>query len=156
MKNLWAALISLTLAIASLSADDTNSTNQHSTMLGESVLRLLESEDVDRFASELAVANPQNRRAVLDSATLVLSQKARMGLEPSRVHFLIKEVLVRATGTGQNPQSKVKGEILPTSFAIRIILLGEPVLDSQADKPLRDDYELALGGAFEFPDGWRT
>ena len=156
MKNLWAALISLTLAIASLSAGDTNSTNQHSTMLGESVLRLLESEDVGRFASDLAVANPQNRRAVLDSATLVLHQKARMGLEPSRVHFRIKEVLAKATGTGQNPQSKVEEEILPTSFAIRILLLGEPVRDSQADKPLRGDYELALGGAFEFPDGWRT
>jgi thiol-disulfide isomerase/thioredoxin len=79
-----------------------------------------------------------------------------MGLEPSRVHFRIKEVLARATGTGQNPESKVKGEILPTSFAIRVVLLGEPVRDSQADKLLRGDYELALGGAFEFPDGWRT
>ena len=28
--------------------------------------------------------------------------------------------------------------------------------DSQTDKHLRGEYELALGGAFEFPDGWRT
>ncbi len=46
--------------------------------------------------------------------------------------------------------------MLPTSFGIRIILLGEPVRESQSGKPLRGEYKLALGGSFEFPDGWRT
>jgi thiol-disulfide isomerase/thioredoxin len=156
MKNCWIALISLCLATVSLRSADTNSTNQHATMLGESVLRLLEVRDLDRFANDLALTNQYNRRQVSDSARLVLDQAARMGLEPSRVHFRIKEVLATATGTGQNPQSGVKGDMLPTSFGIRIILLGEPAPGSQTDKLLLGEYELALGGAFEFPDGWRT
>src|SRR2546427_11882557 len=48
------------------------------------------------------------------------------------------------------------GITLPTSLGMRILLLGEPARESQSDKPLRGEYELALGGAFEFPDGWRT
>jgi thiol-disulfide isomerase/thioredoxin len=152
MKYYSTALISLCLATVSLRSADTNSTNQHATMLGESVLRLLEVRDLDRFANDLAFTNQYNRRQVSDSARLLLDQAARMGLEPSRVHFRVKKVLAEATGTSQMP--KFKG--LPTSFGIRIILLGEPVGDSQADKPLRGEYELALGGAFEFPDGWRT
>lgn len=156
MKNCWFALISLCLATVSLRSADTNSTNHHAIMLGERVLRLVEIRDVDRFANDLALTNQYNRREVSDSARLVLDQAARMGLEPSRVHFRIKEVLAMATGTGQNPQSRVKGDMLPTSFGIRIILLGQPASDSQRDKALRGEYELALGGAFEFPDGWRT
>jgi thiol-disulfide isomerase/thioredoxin len=155
-KNLWTALLSLFLAAGSSRAADTNLAEQHANLLGKNVLRLLESRDVDRFADELALTNRDNRREVLDSARLVLSQGARMGLEPDRVHFRIKEVLARATGTSQNPQSKVNGDMLPTSFGLKVILLGEPVQDSQTDKSLRGEYELALGGAFEFPEGWRT
>ena len=156
MKHYWIAQISLFLATWSLRADDTNSTQQHATAVGEGVLRLLEVRDVESFANALGRTNQYNRRQVLDSARLVLAQAARLGLEPSRVHFRVKEVLAKATGTAQNPESTIKGDMLPTSFGIRIILLGEPVRDSQPDKPLRGEYELALGGAFEFPDGWRT
>jgi thiol-disulfide isomerase/thioredoxin len=156
MKHYWIAQISLFLATWSLRADDTNSTQQHATAVGEGVLRLLEVRDVESFANALGRTNQYNRRQVLDSARLVLAQAARLGLEPSRVHFRVKEVLAKATGTAQNPESTIKGDMLPTSFGIRIILLGEPVRDSQSDKPLRGEYELALGGAFEFPDGWRT
>ena len=156
MKHYWIALIPLLLATWSLRADDTNSTPQHATAVGEGVLRLLEVRDVESFANALGRTNQYNRRQVLDSARLVLAQAARLGLEPSRVHFRVKEVLAKATGTAQNPESTIKGDMLPTSFGIRIILLGEPVRDSQSDKPLRGEYELALGGAFEFPDGWRT
>ena len=156
MKNHWTWLITLFLAIWCLRAADTNSSQQHAAVVGESVLRLLEVRDLDRFANDLALNNQYNRRQVSDSARLVLDQAAHMGLEPSRVHFRIKEVLAKATATGQNPQSKVNGDMLPTSFGIRILLLGEPARDSQSDKPLRGEYELALGGAFEFPDGWRT
>ena len=152
MKHYWIALISLFLFTGSLRADDTNSTNRHATAVGENVLRLLEIRDAEGFANALAHTNQYNRRQALDSARLVLDQAARLCLEPSRVHFRVKEVLARATGTSQNLDTKG----LPTSFGIRIILLGEPVRDSQADKPLRGEYELALGGAFEFPDGWRT
>src|SRR5207249_12279810 len=35
-----------------------------------------------------------------------------------------------------------------------VLLLGEPA--SKSDKLLQGEYELALGGAFEYPDGWRT
>lgn len=156
MKNYWAAPILLYLATVNLRAAETNSTNEHATTLGASVLRLLETRDPDRFVSDVAVSNQHNRRRVFDSARLVLDQAERMGLEPSRVHFRIKDVLARATGTGQNPDSNVKGDELPTSFGIRILLLRAPARDSQSDKPLRGEYELALGGAFEFPDGWRT
>jgi thiol-disulfide isomerase/thioredoxin len=156
MKHYWIALISLFLANWSLRADDTNSAPQHATAVGEGVLRLLEVRDAESFANALGRTNQYNRRQVLDSARLVLDQAARLGLEPSRVHFRVKEVLAKATGTAQNPESTIKGDMLPTSFGIRIILLGEPVRDSQTDKPLRGEYELALGGAFEFPDGWRT
>ena len=111
---------------------------------------------MESFADALALTNRFNRSSVSDSARLVLDQATRIGLEPSRVHFRMKEVLAKATGSSQNPQSEVKGDMLPTSFGIRISLQVEPVRDSQTDKPLRGEYELALGGAFEFPDGWRT
>jgi hypothetical protein len=103
-----------------------------------------------------ALFRPVRAGIFLDSARLVLDQAARLDLEPSRVHFRVMEVLAKATGKGENPEGKIKGELLPTSFGIRIRLLGEPVRDSESDKPLRGEYELALGGSFEFPDGWRT
>jgi thiol-disulfide isomerase/thioredoxin len=156
MKNYCSALISLCLAAWSLRAADSNSAQQHAAVVGETVLRLLQVRDLDRFAYDLALTNQYNRRQVSDSARVVLDQAARMGIEPSRVHFRIKEVLARVTGRAQNPQSKVNGDMLPTSFGIRILLLAEPARDSQSDKPLRGEYELALGGAVDFPDGWRT
>src|SRR5438876_6915834 len=138
MKNHWTSLITLLLAIWSLRAADSNSIQQHAAaVVGESVLRLLEVRDVEPFVNALALTNRFNRSSVSNSARLVLDQAVRMNLEPSRVHFRIKEVLARATGTGQNPQSKVNGDKLPTSFGIRILLLGEPARDSQSDKPLR-------------------
>jgi hypothetical protein len=152
VKHYWIALIPLFLATGSLRADDTNSIHQHATAVGDGVLRLLEARDAESFANALALTNQYNRREVLNSARLVLDQATRLGLETSRVHFRVKEVLSKATGTSQMPNTKG----LPTSFGIRIILLGEPVRVSQADKPLRGEYELALGGSFEFPDGWRT
>ena len=152
VKHYWIALIPLFLGNGSLRADDTNSFHQHATAVGDVVLQLLEARDAESFANVLAVTNQYNRRAVLGSARQVLDQAARLGLEPSRVHFRVKEVMAKATGTSQMPNTKG----LPTSFGIRIILLEEPVRDSQVDKPLRGEYELALGGAFEFPDGWRT
>jgi len=156
MEKYLTALFWFFLATGSLRAADMNSTNQYANLLGESVLRLLVSRDIERFADEVALTNQFNRAQVLDSARRVLEQATRMGLERSRVNFRIKEVLAKATGTSQNPQSKAKGDMLPTSFGIRIALLGEPVRDSQADELLRGEYELALGGAFEFPEGWRT
>ena len=156
MKHYWFTLIPIFLATWGLRAGDTNSAHQHATAVGEGVLRLLEVRDAESFANALGRTNQYNRRRVLDSARLVLDQAARLGLEPARVHFRVKEVVTKATGTAQNPESDIKGDTLPTSFGIRIILLGEPVRDSQPDKPLRGEYELALGGAFEFPDGWRT
>ena len=156
MKNHWTSLITLFLAICSLRAAESNSSQQHAAVVGESVLRLLEDRDVEPFADALALTNRFNRSRVSKSARLVLDQATRIGLEPSRVHFRIKEVLAKATGRSKNPQSEVKGDTLPNSFGIRIILQAEPVRDSQRDKPLRGEYELALGGAFEFPDGWRT
>jgi hypothetical protein len=154
MKNYRIALLSLFLATWSLRADETNSTPQHATAVGESVLRLLEVRDAESFANALALTNQHNRRQVLESARLVLDQAARLA-DPSRVHFRVKEAVAKATGTSQNPQSKTKEDTLPTSFGIGIILLGEPV-DSQAVTRLRGEYELALGQCFEFPDGWRT
>jgi thiol-disulfide isomerase/thioredoxin len=156
MKKYWTGLLSLILANGVVHAADTNSTNQHATLLGETVLKLLVSRDADRFANDLSLSNQFNRAQVLDSAQQVLGQATRMGLEPSRIHFRLKEVHARATDTAQNPQSNVKGDMLPTSFGIRIVLLGEPARDSQTNKPLQGEYELALGGSFEFPDGWRT
>ena len=156
MTNHWTALITLFLAIGSLRAAETNSTQHHAAVVGESVLRLLEARNVASFVDGLALSNRFNRSRVSNSARLILDQAARMGLERSRVHFRVKEVLAKATGTSQNPQSQVKGDVLPTSFGIRIILLGESAQAIQADKPLHGEYELALGGAFEFPDGWRT
>src|SRR5215831_18898079 len=156
MKKYWAGLLSLILATGDAHSADTNSANQHATLLGETVLRLLVSRDADRFANDLSLSNQFNRAQVFDSARQVLDQATRMGLEPSRVHFRIKEVRARATDTAQNPQTNVKGDMLPTSFGIRIVLLGEPAQDSRTGKPLQGEYELALGGAFEFPDGWRT
>ena len=156
MKAYWVALTILCLAAWRLSADETNSTQQHTTAVGEAVLRLLEVRDADSFADSLALTNPKNRMEVVRSARLVLDQAARLGLMSSRVHFHVKEVFAKSTGSSQNPQSKVKGEMLPTSYGITIILLGEPARDAQADKTLRGEYEIALGGAYEFPDGWRT
>jgi thiol-disulfide isomerase/thioredoxin len=152
----WAGLLLLILASGIAQGADKNSTNQHANLLGETALRLLESRDADRFANDLSLTNQFNRAEVLDSARHVLEQATRMGVEPSRVHFRLKEVRAKATGTGQNPESNVKGEMLPTSFGIRIVLHGEPVQDTQANKSLQGEYELALGGAIEFPDGWRT
>jgi hypothetical protein len=116
MKNLVISAIALFLATVSLRADDTNSSPQHTTAVGEAVLRLLEARDADGFASALAVTSPHNRKQVVDSAQLVLDQAARSELEPSRVHFRVKEVLAKATGTGNNPQAKAEGEMLPTSL----------------------------------------
>lgn len=156
MNAYWTALVSLLLATWVVRADETNSSPRHATAVGESVIKLLEVRDAAAFANALALSNQFNRRQVLESARLVLDQAARLGLEPSRVHFRVKEVLAKATGTSENPEGKAKGELLPTSYGIRILLLGEPVRDAQPDKPPRGEYELALGGAFEFPDGWRT
>ena len=139
-----------------MSGDHANSTPEHAAPIGKAVLRLLEGRDAEGFAGALALANPYNTKKVLDSARVVLEQAARSGLEPSCVHFRIKEVLAKATGKSKYPLDNAGGEDVPTSFGIKIILLGEPARDSQADKPLRGEYELALGGSFEFPDGWRT
>src|ERR1039458_2469005 len=152
MKHYWIPLIPLFFAAWSLRADDTNSIHQHVTAVGEGVLRLLEVRDAASFANALAATNKYNRRQVLDSARLVLDQATRLGLEPSRVHFRVKQVLAKATGTSEMPDTKG----MPTSFGIRVILRGDPVRDAQTDAPMRGEYELALGGAFEFPDGWRT
>lgn len=152
----WTTLLSLFLAAGSLPAADTNSPNQHATAIGEGVLRLLESRDVERFADKLALTNQSNRREVVDSARLVLNQATRMGIEPSSVRFRVKEVVATASGTAKNPYIEGKGDMLPTSFGIRTVLLGEPVQDSQTNRPFQGEYQLALGGAFEFPDGWRT
>src|SRR5664279_1941495 len=103
MKHSWITLTSLFLVTGSLRADDTNSIHQHATAVGEGVLRLLEARDVESFANALAVTNQHNRREVLDSARLVLDQSMRLGLEPSRLHFRVKEVLAKATSTAQNP-----------------------------------------------------
>src|SRR5205814_2002166 len=143
VKNHWTSLITLFLAICSLRAAESNSSQQHAAVVGESVLRLLEDRDVEPFADALALTNRFNRSRVSKSARLVLDQATRIGLEPSRVHFRIKEVLAKATGRSKNPQSEVKGDTLPNSFGIRIILQAEPVRDSQRDKPLRGEYELA-------------
>jgi hypothetical protein len=156
LKIFCAGLLSLILATEVLQAADTNSTDQHANLLGEAVLRLLVTRDADRFANDLSVSNHFNRAGVSDSARKVLNQATRMGVEPSRVNFRVKEVRARATGTGQNPESNVKGDMLPFSFGIRIVLLGEPPHGSQTNTPLQGEYELALGGAFEFPDSWRT
>ena len=156
MNHYLISTIALFLATWNLRGDDTNSSPQHATAVGEAVQRLLEARDADGFARALAVTNPYSRKEVADSAQLVLEQAARSGLERSRVHFRVKEVLAKATGTGKNPDANAKGEMLPTSFGIKIIMLGEPVRDSAADKRFVGEYELALGGSFEFPDGWRT
>jgi thiol-disulfide isomerase/thioredoxin len=156
LKKYRAGLLSLIVATGVLQAADTNSTDEHANHLGEAVLRLLVSRDTDRFANDLSVSNQFNRAGVSDSARQVLNQATRMGVEPSRLTFRVKEVRARATGTGQNPESNVKGDMLPFSTGIKIVLFGEPLHDSQANKPLQGEYELALGGAFEFPDGWRT
>lgn len=155
MNHYLLSLVALFLATSNLRGVDTNSSLQHAAAVGEAVQRLLEARDADGFAHALAVTNPYNRKQVADSAQLVLDQAARSGLEPSRVHFRVKDVLAKATGTAKNPD-KAEGEMLPTSFSIKIILLGESVRDSAADKPFLGEYELALGGSFEFPDGWRT
>src|SRR4051812_8392887 len=151
MKN-SAVVLSWFLCLGGLQAADRDSTNQHANAVGQSVLTLLETRDVERFANERSVSNQYNRKEVSDSARLVLEQGARMGLEPANVHFRIKEVLAKATGTGKDPQSNTGS--LPTSFGIKIILRGEPVRG--AAKVQRGEYELGLGGAFEYPDGWRT
>ncbi len=153
MNRYLISVIALFLATWDLRGADTNSSPQHATAVGEAVQRLLEARDADGFAGALAVTNQYTRKEVADSAQLVLDQAARSGLERPRVHFRVKEVLAKATGTGKNPD-KAEGEMLPTSFGIKIILLGEPVRDS--DKPLQGEYELAFDGSFEFPDGWRT
>ncbi len=156
MKHCWITLSSLLLAAWSIVAADTNSTQQHAAALGESVLRLLESRNVESFADALAFTNQFNRRIVSNSARLVLDQATRQGLDPARVHFRVKNLLAKATGTSQNPQNSTKGDVLPTSWGIRITLDGEPVNDDVAGRALRGEYELALGGSSEFPDGWRT
>src|SRR2546428_13061547 len=51
MKHYWIAPISLFLSTWSLRADETNSTLPHATAIGESVLRLLEVLDAERFAN---------------------------------------------------------------------------------------------------------
>jgi peroxiredoxin len=154
MKNYWVGLLSVFLGVGSLRAADMNSTNEHANLLGEGVLRLLESRDADRFANEMALTNQFNQRVAADSARLVLAQATRMGLEPSRVRFRLKDVLAKATGTTQKTHDIADG--LPLAFGIRIVLLGEAVRDALSDKPFQGEYELALGGATEFPDGWRT
>jgi len=155
MKKYCAGVVSLILGTVASQALETNSPN-HTTLLGKTVLRLLVSRDADRFANELSLTNQFNWTEVRDSARHVLAQATRMGLEPSHLQFRLKEVRAKATGTGQNPQSSAKGDMLPTSFGIRIVLLGEPIPNSRSDKPVQGEYELALGGSFEFPDGWRT
>ena len=109
MKHHWIALISLYLVTGSLMADETNSTHQHATAVGEGVLRLLEVRDAESFANALGHTNEFNRRQVLNSARLVLDQAARVGLEPSRVRFRVKEVLAKATGTSQSQTSGHQG-----------------------------------------------
>lgn len=156
VKCFFYTLTCLCLATASLRADETNSSQQHATMIGEAVLKLLETRDPKSFAEALAVTHPVNRMQVVQSARLVLDQAARLGIDPSRVHFHVKEVQAKATGTGANPDNRTNGVMLPTSFGIKVILMGEPVQESQTGKPLRGEYELALGGSFEFPAGWRT
>jgi len=156
MKPYLIAIVAICLAALDLRADGTNSAPEHATALGKSLLQLLEVGDVDSFANAHGLTNRANRMGVMESSRLVLDQASRLGLDPSRIRFRLKEVLATATTTAQNPQSNIKGDMLPSSFGIRIILAGEPVRDIRADQMLRGEYELAVGGAFEFPDGWRT
>ncbi len=44
---------------------------------------------------------------------------------------------------------------MPWANEIKIILLGEPLQDVESDKRFRGEYELAVGGALKFPEGWR-
>ncbi len=164
---------------------ETTSTNPDFAALGESALRLLVSGEVDRFANEVAASiedwrgvssanavakatgddppGPEfekgpasTRRAVSDSARLVRDQATRLGLEPSRVRFRVKDVSGKATSTFHDPRVQAERETLSCSFDIKIILLAEPVGDADADQQFHGEYELAFGGTLRFPAGWRT
>ncbi|MCB9911387.1 MAG: TlpA family protein disulfide reductase [Verrucomicrobiales bacterium] len=152
MKTHPITLISLLLLCSIVRAADTDLAAQHAAAVGENVLQLLETQDVEGFAEKMAYPHPFNRKRVSDSARLVLNQAARLGLAASRIQLRVKAVVAKATGTSATPETKG----MPTSFGIRIVLLGEPMGDSPAAKPLQGEYELALGFAIEFPDGWRT
>jgi thiol-disulfide isomerase/thioredoxin len=162
----------------------TATTNLDFNLLGEQVLRLLDDRDVNRFANEITpsiqdwrsvrptniavTANGEDllgpsfekgldrpKRQVVESAQLVLEIATRLGVSPSRVRFCFKEASAKTTGTYHDPRIEEEGESLSWANEIKVVLVGEPVQDTESDKRLRGEYELALGNALKFPGGWR-
>jgi hypothetical protein len=154
MKFTPATLLAVLVAFC-VNAAGPSTTNQHTALIGQRVLELFETRDTNSFADAIASTNIHNRKQVIASAQLVITQAAAVKVDREHVRFTIKEIKVPVLDISKLPSGvDLKKPQHPQSFGIRITLHGEPV--NKSDAPLRGEYELALGGAEEYPDGWRT
>jgi len=182
MLKVQIAAVALTFCIgAPLAAVD--STNQAFTVVGECVVRLLETREAERFANELSPSiqdwrsvqatnlpptglDPlgsefqsgleERRRAIANSAKQVLEMGDNYGLGSSQIHFRLKDVPPKRTGYFGLPGIQGEGLGLPWARQLKVILLGEPRDDIPANARLRGEYELAIVDALQFPAGWRS
>lgn len=144
--------------------------------LGGAVARLLETGEVSTFvgavntslddwkrllppgASEKDLPLGPNPARILElreksiaaSATHVLELARRAGLSPGKARFSVKSV---SSPTNSTSGYRIAGQTvtMPFATALRVTLTAE-----SSEPSLRGDYELALGGARKFPNGWRT
>ena len=154
MKPVFAACVAILSAAFYANAAEPMATNAHTVAIGHHVLELFESGDVNAFANVMAFTNAGNRKQVIASARNLLAQAARLKVDREHLRFHVKETHVPIQEQHDNPQQGLKKSDHPVSFGSRILLEGEPV--AKADERLRGEYEVGLGGAEEFPDGWRT
>ncbi len=152
-------------------------TNPELLELAAAVTQLLESGDVDAFVATTTASladwrrlvppgvdpkeSPGNdrvverhARSIEASAQHVLELARRAGAIPGRVRFTVKSI---SSPTSSRVGFRIGGRPATQPFVpeLRVVLAGEPIGDADG-KPLRGEYQLALGDARSFPDGWRT
>ncbi len=178
------AVCAAVVIFASVGRGDAATNDPALTALGKQALELLQERDAERFAAEAApsladwrsvcvtndvAANAPDplgadfqkgldyqQKSVAESARKVLSEADRLGLIPSRVHFQVKEVVGKQLGNFKDPRVPLKADGLPYASSFRVILTGEPVAGGSTSNLVAGEYELAMGGAQQFPAGWRA
>jgi cytochrome c biogenesis protein CcmG/thiol:disulfide interchange protein DsbE len=185
LARITSSSLALLLSFVNAVSAATNSPSaQDFSAAGEAVVRLLQSRDAKRFAEEMAPstqdwravkstntsAKPEdplgpgfqkgldfNRSQVAGSAEQVLSRAKTLGLDPARIRFHVKEVLPPGKLSAyRNPTIHAENESLPYAAEIQIVLSVEPAPQTGETERLRGEYRLALGGALQFPTGWRV
>jgi thiol-disulfide isomerase/thioredoxin len=171
---LWLLPQSLTQAATTI--------NEDFSVVGQSVVRLLNTGDAAKFAEEVAtsfadwqavrstnlIVNGEDpvagfekqaertRTEIETSARKVLERASALGVDGKRVKYQLKEATSKFVRTTRYPSLQREGEELKWVPEVKVTLVGEAQGDNQAK--LKGEYALSLGaqgGGLKFPAGWR-